>query len=61
MPPTTEDVERTYVISRSKSILIFPPGPSKLRSKHAILNYKVPAATVIDHAPLVGRGNPSSL
>lgn len=53
MPRASEDIERTYAISRSKSILIFPPGPSKLRSKHAILNYKLPAATVIDHAPLV--------
>ena len=41
-------LRRTYVISRSKIVLIFPPGPSKLLSKHAILNYKVPAAAVID-------------
>lgn len=48
MPHPAEDVKRTYVISRSKSVLIFPQGPSKLRSKHAILYYKVPAATIID-------------
>lgn len=57
MPCTAEDVDRIYVISRSKTVLIFPQGPSKLRSKHAILNYKVPAATVIHHT-IGGQGKP---
>lgn len=59
MSCSAEDVERIYVIGRSKTVEIFPQAPFKLHAKHAILNYKVPAATVTDeHHWLTGETPP---